>query len=255
MLEHEKVVFSFLEMRKSYDEVVWAVLCGSFVTWSPSAHSDIDLHILLEDTATRRERWNVSMGGFLIEYFINPVRLHYEYAEEDYQQRRIVNAHMFVTWKLLFDTTWAVTKLIDDMKQHIDKTYKPMDHSRLELVKYGIRDMCDNLQEIYDAQWSEFPFVYYASLYALFDLYAEYLQYRHIEKHKVARFLKQKSQRNKYLIDDFPDALFSQKFLEAITVDDNDTHTMMKMYEQLTEHVLQQMWWFSIDWWKLRTDC
>lgn len=253
MKDFELAVQKFLEPRKDRDEVIWAIICGSYVTWNPSEQSDIDLHILLDDSVDRRERWNTYVGDFLIEYFMNPIRQHYRYAEEDYEQRRIVNAHMFATWKIVFDKTGELQKLIDDMKEYTKKTYDPMNKISIELAKYWIRDMCDNLKEIHHGEGKDFAFVYHNFLWELFEKYSNFLQYRSIEVYKIYRFLSKESDRKKYDIADFPDQSFKDLFLEAI--ENNDISRMMEVYEQLTNHVLKAMWWFNIDWWKLRTEC
>ncbi|WP_231630083.1 nucleotidyltransferase domain-containing protein [Lysinibacillus sp. ZYM-1] len=54
------------------DDVVGTLVCGSYVTGKPSKRSDIDVHIVLENDVTWRERGNQIIDGFLIEYFANP---------------------------------------------------------------------------------------------------------------------------------------------------------------------------------------
>ena len=98
MQDFEKAVNTFIGSLDCKDQIIGAIICGSYVTGNPSDHSDIDLHLLLDESCDRRERGNTYVDGFLIEYFLNPVRQHYRYAEEDCWNRRIVNAHMFATW-------------------------------------------------------------------------------------------------------------------------------------------------------------
>lgn len=253
MQAFELAVSKFLETLEDNTDIVWIIICGSYITWNPSKHSDIDLHIILDDRANRRERWNVYIDGFLIEYFMNPIRQHYVYAEEDYQARRIVNAHMLTTWKVILDKTWSIKKLISDMKKHTSKKYSALSDTALELSKYAIRDMVDNLQEIYAAETPDFVFVYHNFLAVLFDKYSAFLQYRKVETHKIYRFLHSESDRKKYTLADFPDEVLNNLFTKALAC--HETSDMMEAYEQLTHYILEKMWWFAIDWWKLRSEC
>jgi hypothetical protein len=59
----------------------------------------------------------------LIEYFANPIALHYVYAEKHFALRKKHNAHMFVTGKVLFDKTGELKQLIKDMKVLMRKKY------------------------------------------------------------------------------------------------------------------------------------
>lgn len=44
-------------------------VCGSYITGNPSTHSDLDVHIILNENVNYRERGNKIVDGLLIEYF------------------------------------------------------------------------------------------------------------------------------------------------------------------------------------------
>ena len=75
----------FLKKWDNRKNVIGALVCGSYVTGNPSKHSDIDVHIILDSKTSWRERGNEIIDGFLIEYFANPIKNHYKYAEEGYK--------------------------------------------------------------------------------------------------------------------------------------------------------------------------
>ena len=70
----ERALTVFLEEWKNREDVIGAIVCGSYVTGNPSLHSDIDVHIILSDKVNWRTRGNVVVNNYLIEYFVNPPR-------------------------------------------------------------------------------------------------------------------------------------------------------------------------------------
>jgi len=251
MEKWEIALKKFLKNWESKKEVVGAIVCGSFVTGNPSDHSDIDLHLILNKKTKWRERGNVIIDGILIEYFANPARRHYEYSKEDYQSRRKINAHMFSTGRVLFDKTGELKQLVNEAKKDMIRKYPKVDKTAIELSKYAIWDMRDNLEEIYDAKGDEFEFVYHVQLNGLFDKYSKFVRFDSIPANKLKRFLANEKDQKKYHIAKFPDQEFVKLFVEAITL--RDYSQMIKKYEQLTNHILKKMGGFNIDGWKIRT--
>ena len=47
------------------------------------------------------------------------------------------------------------------MNVYVNKQYPALNDTNIELTKYMIRDMLDNLQEIYESEAQEFIFVYF----------------------------------------------------------------------------------------------
>ena len=64
----------FTENFKHKNDVIGILVCGSYITGSPTNHSDLDVHMVLENNVNYRERGNKIIDGLLIEYFANPPR-------------------------------------------------------------------------------------------------------------------------------------------------------------------------------------
>ena len=83
MQDWEKALYKFLEKHKNKPYFEGALLCGSYATGNQNKFSDIDVHILLSNTQDWRERGIVSESGFLIEYFMNPIKkIQQEYHDD-----------------------------------------------------------------------------------------------------------------------------------------------------------------------------
>ena len=70
----ENALNKFIDQYKDEDYFLGAILTGSYATGNNDENSDIDVFIVTKDSTTWRERGNKLIDGYLIEYFINPVR-------------------------------------------------------------------------------------------------------------------------------------------------------------------------------------
>ncbi len=249
--KREIALQKFLKKRESKKEVIGALVCGSYVTGNPSKHSDIDLHIILNKDTKRRERGNEIVDGFLIEYFANPVSSLTKYFESDYKANKKITIHMVATGRIVFDKTWELAKAIALAKKYVNKPMQKPGNTMIEVNKYMLRDTLDNLNEIYHKKGDEFHLAYYDLLYKLSETYSKFLQLEVPKAHKVKRFLTDKADMKKYNFPNFPDKTFVKQFTSALKL--HDHHSMMKKIKKLTHHVLDKMWGFDVDGWKLRT--
>lgn len=251
MKKWEKAIDIFLESWRSRDDVIGAVVCGSYVTGKPSPHSDIDVHIILCDDVNWRERRNIIVEGYLIEYFANPPKQIEKYFEEDYKSLRPHSMVQFLTGKIIFDKYNKVNELKDKAKIWFDKKYKELSDTSVELMKYHIWDTLDNLSDCYEQDRIDFNFVYYNSLKILFEEYSKYLRVEIIPFYQISRYISDTYFKEKYLTNDFPDKYFVKKFLYALN--DNEKGKHMKLFDELSNYILDKMGGFNIDGWKIKS--
>ena len=79
----EKALKKFLQRYENEDYYEGAIACGSYVSGNNNEFSDIDVHIVLKRGNEWRERGNLEIDGFLIEYFANPVNKYESYMEDE----------------------------------------------------------------------------------------------------------------------------------------------------------------------------
>lgn len=241
----------FLKKWENKKEVTWILVCGSYVTGNPSKHSDIDIHILLDSKTTRRERGNEIIDGFLIEYFANSTKRHHQYLEEDLKSRHKINAHMFCTGEILLDKTGELKRLVQYSQKYLKKKNPKLNKMQIEIAKYHIWDMCDNLEEVFDSNTEEFYLVFYNFLNKLFETYAQFLQFDTVPIDKLRRFLVNEQDKKKYLVSDFPDKKFTKMIVSAINI--KDKTKMMEEFKTITKYTLKKMGGFNIDGWKIKS--
>ena len=157
--EWEKTLNVFLREWKEREDVIGAMVCGSYVTGHPSPHSDIDVHIILSDEADWRERGNILIDGYLIEYFINPPRQIKKYFEDDYNSLRPHSMVQFLTGKVIFDEYNEIGKLENEARMWLNKEHNKLNNIAVEMMKYHLWDTLDNLADCYEQDRMDFEFV------------------------------------------------------------------------------------------------
>ncbi|BCX14378.1 MAG: hypothetical protein KatS3mg088_061 [Patescibacteria group bacterium] len=250
MQNWEIALNKFLKSWRNKKEVVGALVCGSFVVGNPTKHSDIDLHIVLKDGTKWRERGNKIVDGFLIEYFVNPPEQIIQYFKEDYEEKVQMAVIQFLTGKILFDDG-TINKLKQEAKKWYGKKFSKQSRVVQELNKYAIWDMLDNLQDAYEEEAPHFWFIYHNMLNKLIQQYCKFVRYPIIKEHKALEIFTEKKVRDKYLLPVFPDKLFQDMIKKALI--ENDKKQALKLYERLTNHVLEKMSGFGVDGWKVRS--
>jgi predicted nucleotidyltransferase len=230
--EWRRALSKFIAPWKKRKDVVGALVCGSYVTGSPSRHSDIDVQILLDGKVKWRERGNRIVDGFLIEYFANPLPQNFKYYERDYlRDRDRTNVHMFLTGEVLFDKNGDMKALIQAAKKWEKKRFNKLDNGGLQRAKYSVWDHKDNLEEVFERGSDDFYFVYYGYLRDLLEIYAQFLAYPRIKTEKALRFLSSAKDRAKYRLEDFPDKRFGGLFMKAVLL--KDRRKMMSEYRSI----------------------
>ncbi len=241
----------FAEKWRNKKEVTGLLVAGSYITGNPSAHSDLDVCIVLKKGTKWRERGNEIVNGILVEYFANPPEQVEEYFKLDFQMGRRTMPHMYATGKIWFDKSGDLTNLKAQGKKEINKKFKPMNPFMLKTVKYLLWDSLDNLQEIYGKKTQDFEYVFFAHLQSVFNQYATFLQYGEVKAHKVYTFITDKKVQEKYNRTEFPDKLFVKNFVKCIC--EGRRETKIREITNLTKYVLNKMGGFEVDGFKFRS--
>lgn len=251
MEEWKMALEEFLKDWKNRNDVVGALVCGSYITGDPSKRSDIDVHIILSEDVDWRERGNRVMNSFLIEYFANPPKQIRKYFQQDFQNQRTMSMVQFITGKILFDNTGILNELKIEAEHWLNKGYEDLNKTVLEIKKYSLWDSLDNLKDCFEQQRVDFPFVYFNSLANLFSEYCQFLRLESIPYYQVHSYLIEPTYIKKYLKNVFPDSIFKEMFLKALL--EVDKQKMVEAYELLVNHVFHQMGGFKIDGWKIKS--
>ena len=227
-------------------DVSGVLVCGSYVTGSPSKRSDIDVCVLLKNSAAWRARGNEISDGFLFEYFANPRKQVLNYFKEEHAEGSKCTAHMYGAGLILGDKDGSLAKLQKEARRWAAKKF-PVPSTRFrELAKYQLWDMSDGLEDACETRPEDLPHLCHAALHSVFKLYARFAGYGSMPQDKVL-----KSLRGAKNMPAFPDRRFAALYLEAASARNNKI--MMKAYRLLSKHVLSKMGGFKINGWRLKS--
>jgi predicted nucleotidyltransferase len=252
MEKWEKALRKFLRDWENKDYCVGALVTGSYAAGTATKFSDIDVHIILSDKIKWRQRGNVAVDGFLIEYFANPAKRIKEYMEEDYNNNSRTDARMFRIGRIIFDKTGVMKKLMKLSDAYYRKKFQKVDKTWTELQKYSMWDRMDGLRESYDRDAMNFSLMHSDVLIFTLKNYSKYIGAETATISKIDKFFTDKEFRDAYQIEEFPDKQFAKMFVSCLKA--GDKKAMMKNIEALYAYVNKKMNNFNIDGWKIRTE-
>ena len=113
----------FVRGWKEKDFVEAALLTGSYAIGLQTPRSDVDVYIILSDKVDWRERGDVLVDGFLIEYFANPIRQIRWYFENEHSRNKRNTARMFLIGQVLFDKTGIIGALRIEAEGYMSKPF------------------------------------------------------------------------------------------------------------------------------------
>ncbi|CAI1493212.1 DNA polymerase beta domain protein region [Thermococcus nautili] len=243
----EVALGKFLKPWEENEVVEAAILTGSYALGLQTPRSDVDVYVILSDDVGWRERGNVFVDGFLIEYFANPVRAIRRYFEEELVQNSRSTARIILTGKVLFDKAGIVETLRAEAEEYMRKPFPKPDPLKVELAKYFLWDALDSLKNAEERGNPDYAYLYHLTLKRALESYARFLGTEIPPADKVYRLFSDKAFRRAYLFPNFPDDEFVALFLRAMK------EVKTENAEVLVNHVLEKMGGFSIDGWRLRT--
>jgi len=241
----------FLAGFEHAQDIVGILVCGSYVTGHPTAHSDLDVHLVLDDRVGYRERGDKIVDGLLIEYFANPPRQIRAYFEGDLEDRSLMSQTQFATGEILLDTDGTVLQLKRTALAMIDSYYQNEAAFMPEPVKYGLWNMLDDLQDAYETGRPDFDFLYFNLLDLLVSDYLRCIN-RPYHLKAIYGHITSDITRKKYLLRELPDAPVNALIARCIAAAHRDEK--MASFQSLTEAVLQKFGGFEIDGFQQKSD-
>jgi predicted nucleotidyltransferase len=207
----------FMSTFEHANDVTGILVCGSYVTGSPTKHSDLDVHLVLRNAVDYRERGNKIIDGLLIEYFANPPRQILRYFDEDLRDRSLMAQTQFATGEILLDKAGDVVALKEKAAVMIAEFYsaKGERYPVSDLEKYGLWDMMDDLQDAHENNRADFDFLYHNCLNRLIANYMRFINLPYNAK-SIYGNITDAETRKKYLLHELPDSVVKNMIAEAI---------------------------------------
>ena len=242
----------FLADFEYTEDVVGVLVCGSYITGNPTKHSDLDVHIILDNRVDYRERGNKIIDGLLIEYFANPLKQILHYFEDDFKEKSLMAQTQFATGKIILDKVGDVESLKTKAKTMISDFYasEQPDLRMSELNKYFMWDMLDDLQDAYETQRADFDFLYFTRLNLLLEKYMRCINLPYNCKSIYGNIV-DATVREKYLLRQLPNTTIKNLIVFAITAETKAEK--IRIYENLTTEIINAFGGFNVDGFKFKS--
>lgn len=242
----KRILKKFLEPWKRREDVLGILLVGSYATGLNTNQSDIDVCIILRDTARHWQRGNIIISGFLIEYGAYTVSYLEQLQERDLRNGKRLRTRMLATGQILFDRANTIEQLQKEAQKLLREKLPQQNTELIEMRKYYLWDQLDNLHDLANRGAPGFVYAYYSGLQEILICYATFLCLEIPCPARIHSFLTDMEFQRRYGIALIPDATFLKLFGKAMP------RPSLKIFEQLTNHVHKHMGGFRIDGWTLR---
>ncbi len=250
-MEWKSKLEKFINIFELKNDIIGILACGSYITGNPNNHSDLDIHIVLNEKVEYRQRGNKIVDGLLIEYFANTPNQIRKYFKEDYDKCR-ANSHVqFITGEIVRDDIGIVEELKKEAKKYYDKDFKDLDTSISELEKYALWDKMDDLESLCELDADEFDFVFYNNLNYLLEKYMNLNKMQYGTKIILGQLISEIT-RQKYLLKEFKNKEIAEAII--LCIKSKDKKIKLENYKVITNAVFEQTNGFNIDGFKLKSD-
>lgn len=253
MIEKWKIaVKEFLKNYEEDDDIIGALLCGSYATGNQNQYSDIDIYLISKNSCTYRERGNTESNSYLIEYFINPIYKIEEYMEEEHLTGGMSTTNIFAYGKIIYDLDGSVKKLQDKALEYVDKPLENIKSYKLDMNNYSLWNSLDELKLCLETDNPEFNLIYFNILSDIYEFYCEYENIPKIPKTKIYKILTDEQYRRNYHVYKIPEDVFLKKYIKCFEI--QKPETMYKNIEDLVNFYYKKQGGFNIRTFKLRTN-
>ena len=251
MEKWELVVEKFLENYRNEDYFLGAILTGSYATGNNDINSDIDIFIVTKDSTTWRERGNKLIDGYLIEYFINPVRQVLKEFEEGFIDNAIATTLIFAGSKILYDKDGTIEKLVNRAKEDFNKDLEVIPEFEWKMNCYTIWHSFYELSSKYTKN-EDIDFTYNIYLNDIIKSYFLNNEIPLLPVHKIERILKDEEYRKRYNVKKLPDDIFIEKLLKCFN--EKDYNKKFMCAKDLYDYYMKQNSNFDINDFSFRSD-
>ena len=247
----ENALNKFLDQYKDEDYFLGAILTGSYATGNNTPNSDIDVFIVTKDSTIWRERGNKLIDGYLIEYFINPVRQVLKEFEDGFINNGIAITRIFVGSKILYDKDGTIEKLINIAKENINREIGTLAEFKKKMNNYTIWHSFYELTSKYERK-EDIDFTYNIYLNNIIESYFLNKQIPLLPIHKIEKMLINEEYRNRYNINKLPEDKFVNKLLNCFN--EKDYNKRYGCAKELYDYYMEQNNDFDINDFSLRSD-
>lgn len=196
--------------------VLGIIVYGSYVTGYNNKNSDIDMHIIKDDSDERIYRGVSNIDGFKIEYFEKPISDVYLSIENDFETNE--NAYLTIIGhgKVLFDRDGSIEKLKSHILEKYSQPLPALSGDDAKEMAVIIDNRVIKLKSMFDNNKPEFIYNYYLVVEKIRKFYSRLCGCANIPVDKVFRIYTDKRYRESFCKSIIPDEEFLDMYFNAV---------------------------------------
>lgn len=242
----------FLKKYEDDDNVIGAILAGSYTSDNFDDNSDIDVILLLKDSTNFEERGITESNSYLIEYFMYTPSITKAYFKKQFKNKKMPLIYMYGYGKIIYDLEGEAKKLQDLALEYIDSEIGSITSNDLDMNNYHIWDYLDELSSSLKEESERFNLIYYKLLSEMYNIYSEYLGIPKLPETKIYKILTDTEYREKYHIYKLPEEEFIKLYLKCYELD--KPNIMYKNISNLVEYYYKKQGGFNIRTFNIRKE-
>lgn len=219
------------------EHVLGAFFYGSYLTGYNGKDSDIDLHIIFDNSDPKHLiRGNKYIDNMRIEYFEKPLNDLYLSIDNDYEKQNNALLSIIGTSKILFDRDGSLKKL---QEYALKKFSKPLPPLELEDAREYVSILNNRMEKLKKAQEydnPEFFHLYHLTIEKIRKFYHRLNGLPEVQTSKVFRVYTDENYRKSFYKEDIPEDEFVSMYLDAITDTGVDKKAKLEKLNQLFDY-------------------
>lgn len=191
---------------------------GSFLTGYNNKNSDIDLHVIFDDSDPNHLiRGSKYVQGIRIEYFEKPLKDLYLSIDNDYQNQNNALLSIVGTAKIIFDKTGDLKTLQDYALEKFSKPLPPLDGEDAKEYVSIINNRMEKLRKAAEDDSPYFFHLYHLTIEKIRKFYHKLKGLPEVQTSKVFRVYTDEGYRKSFYKENIPEPEFVSLYLAAIS--------------------------------------
>ena len=238
-IEPNEIIEKFInEMGYLNDEhVLGCFFYGSFLTGYNNPDSDIDLHIIFDNSKPKRLiRGNKCINGVRVEYFEKPINDLYLSIDNDFNNQDNALLSIIGTSKIIFDKTGELKIL---QKYAVNKFSKPLPPLDIEDAKERDSILNNSMEKLEKAANNNDPYfyhLYHITIEKIRKFYHQLNGMPAVQTSKVFRVYTDEAYRKSFYKDNIPEQEFVDMYLDAVVDTGTDMQAKLKKVQALYDY-------------------
>ncbi len=220
------------------EHLLGIVLYGSYTTGYANANSDVDLHIIMDDTIKENLRGATVINGFKIEFFVKPISELYLGANIEFHNQSNALVPIIGRGKILYDKDNAVKNLQEYIMLLYSNPLPPMLRDEAFEQLSIAHTMMQRLEQSLLFNAIDFNSGYYLLAEKLRKIYHRMLGCAEIPPAKVVRIYSDEKYREAFCKTKLPDEEFIQKYFIILAFEGSREQKML-LIQDLFNYIIQ----------------